>query len=400
MRFMTERKNISYKKQLGTYPEVKYCPQYDPSGYGEIRALCFDGVPFNGKKTKVFAYMGLPGKITEPAPAVVLVHGGGCHPDCEWIRKWTALGYIALAPETTGYFPAEPHTSFCESRRGLWRHLVPGDLAEDGYTAPPDNSGMKDTGIDPENRWMYHAVSQVILAHNILLKDERVDHDKIGISGISWGGVITSAAIGTDRRFAFAVPIYGSAFLAEGLSRIDEPFRLAENREWLAENRYDGLKMPIMWLCWNDDCCFSINSNSDSYIATAKHGAKTVLSMRHLMYHSHTNAYNCAESYWFADRILNGKEIPKIDCCLTAGRLSFECSEKGAEIRLFYIAGKMEYTERVKYGIKNCFMKQDWEIVNIEPDAKSIELPQNAGGFYLEFKLPDGIVLCSPFFNG
>ena len=50
---------------------------------------------------------------------------------------------------------------------------------------------------------MYNAVSQAILAHNILRADEKVDSSRIGITGISWGGVITSLAIGYDTPLCF-----------------------------------------------------------------------------------------------------------------------------------------------------------------------------------------------------
>ncbi len=54
--------------------------------------------------------------------------------------------------------------------------------------------------------WMYHAVGQTILAANALRADSRVAADKVGVTGISWGGVISSITIGWDNRFAFAVP--------------------------------------------------------------------------------------------------------------------------------------------------------------------------------------------------
>ena len=176
-----------FKEQFSIFPQLTYCPQYDPAKYEEIQAFYFEGMPLGDEKTRVFAYMGLPRNRKWPAPAVVLVHGGGCHPDCEWIRQWTERGYIALAMDTTGYFPAKEHTSFCEADRGEWQHALPEDIKTAGYTVSPDNSEMKDIHVPLKDRWMYHAVSQVILAHNILLSDSRVDADRIGISGISWG---------------------------------------------------------------------------------------------------------------------------------------------------------------------------------------------------------------------
>ena len=112
--------SISYEKQFGIYHSAEFCPQYDPDGYSRIKAFAFAGVPLNGTDTKVFAFIGIPENCRFPAPAVILVHGGGCHPDCEWMNKWIDRGYIALAMDTTGYFPAKEHTAVSEGNRGEW----------------------------------------------------------------------------------------------------------------------------------------------------------------------------------------------------------------------------------------------------------------------------------------
>ena len=139
-----------------------------------------------------------------------------------------------------------------------------------------------------ENMWMYHAVGQTILAANILRADERVDADKVGVTGISWGGVITSITIGYDNRFAFAIPIYGSGYLNESLAWMKDNFGGAETQElWLAQDNFDKVDMPVLWLCWNDDTCFSINSNSKSFLDTIKNNPETRISMINKMMHSH-----------------------------------------------------------------------------------------------------------------
>ena len=102
---------ISYEKQFMTYPSAEYCPQYDPEGYSRIKAFVYNSVPLNGTVTKVFAFIGAPERCRFPAPAVILVHGGGCHPDCEWMNRWIDRGYIALAMDTTGFFPAKENNS-------------------------------------------------------------------------------------------------------------------------------------------------------------------------------------------------------------------------------------------------------------------------------------------------
>ena len=47
----------------------------------------------------------------------------------------------------------------------------------------------------------------VILAHSLLRSWPRVDPERIGLTGISWGGYLTCIATGVDNRFKFAIPV-------------------------------------------------------------------------------------------------------------------------------------------------------------------------------------------------
>ena len=258
----------NFDKFLNTNPKVQYFPEFDPWGehngisFKGIKALAYEGADLMGKKTKVFAHIGYPENMDKKVPAMVLIHGGGGHPEDQWIKKWNERGYAAIAMDTTGYFPTKPIPFLYEGyAEGLERELVE-PFYEESYVVAPNNSGLTDSEEPIENQWMYHALAQVILAHNILRNDEKIDSDNIGVTGISWGGVITSLIIGYDLRFKFAIPIYGSGYLGEGLSGICTAlFTPKMVEKWLAEKNFDKVKIPVMWLCWNADPCFSrINS--------------------------------------------------------------------------------------------------------------------------------------------
>jgi cephalosporin-C deacetylase-like acetyl esterase len=47
---------------------------------------------------------------------------------------------------------------------------------------------------------MYHALADTMLANSLLRSLPEVDATKIGVMGVSWGGVITSTVIGLDER--------------------------------------------------------------------------------------------------------------------------------------------------------------------------------------------------------
>src|SRR5207302_1126056 len=78
----------------------------DPIRADGLRAIFFDGLPYHGKPTRVFAWLGVP--QMEPgkkAPGIVLVHGGGGTAFEKWTRLWLDRGYAAIAFDACGAIP-------------------------------------------------------------------------------------------------------------------------------------------------------------------------------------------------------------------------------------------------------------------------------------------------------
>src|SRR6267142_891688 len=71
-------------------PALSRTPSVFPASGFEapgVRALFYEGPPWKGKPTRVFAWYGAPAlKHSEKAPAMVLVHGGGGTAFDEWVR--------------------------------------------------------------------------------------------------------------------------------------------------------------------------------------------------------------------------------------------------------------------------------------------------------------------------
>lgn len=389
---------ISFDKLFDLDPEVEYFPEYKCSGKFEgIKALTYKGADYMDKPTRIFAHIGFPENTEKPVPAVVLIHGGGGHPDDNWIKRWNEEGYAAIAMSTDGYFPSKPVCLYEGSDTSAMVHKLAPPFYKEGHTLLPTNMHISDSDLPIEDQWMYQAVASVILAHNLLRSDNRVDSNRIGLCGISWGGIVASVVIGYDPRFAFAIPIYGSGYLGCGLSGLDRIFKAPGAEKWFPEKRFSDVKTPVMWLCWNDDCCFSINSNSMSYLDTKDNNTDTCLSMLHNMGHSHSCAYTPKESYWFANEITMGKSIPQVKAEYIGDTVKYSCSARVKSVRLFYITEEMSYTRREKYGLHNTFMEQDWQIIELDTKNNEAVLPENAKGKYIEFTLENGIVLTTPY---
>ncbi len=262
-----------------------------PSAPG-VKAVFFDGLPFQGKPTRVFAWLGLP-KLNpgEKAPGMVLVHGGGGTAFDEWVRLWTDRGYAAIAMDTCGQVPVGTYAKWVRDPQG----------------GPPGWGGLDQMDRAPTDQWTYHAVADAILAHSLLRSLPEVDPDRIGVTGISWGGYLTCILAGVDSRFRLAVPVYGCGFtdrhaFAPSLAQLG-PERAAQWMAWWDPSVYlPTAQMPLLWVTGSNDFAYTFNALQLSYRLPP--GPRT-LCIRLRMPHGHGGAgENPEEIRVFADSIL------------------------------------------------------------------------------------------------
>ena len=406
---------------LTAKPVVKNVTAYNPTAteWKNIKAITYDGATIDGKKTKVFAYIGFPegASASSKVPAMVLVHGGGGHAFAEWVKLWNDRGYAAIAMDTTGFFPSESGKGKAgreSDSAAMWHHGLYGEFSEAGYVNAPNNDEMRNSAGAIDKQWMYHAIASTMLAHNILEGDSRVDESKIGITGISWGGVITSLAIGYDSDYAFAIPIYGSAYLNESHAWMGPIFDGAKTKElWSAADRLNKVDFPVMWLGWSSDNCFSINSQSKSYMDTKAAGA--VLNMKVNWGHSHGQGWAPTDSFTFADSMVGKRgKLTKItqepqvkknaDGTYTA-TLKFAQDPTATKVTVTtaYIESPLSYVAPNPGSWP--LIAQTWKAVKksdckVENGTVTVTLPKKASDFYiiLSTTAPDGKYdVCSQF---
>ncbi len=363
---------------------VDECPAFNPQAYPNIKAVWIQGPKMGNHDTKFFAFIGFPegASASNPVPAVVLNHGGGGYAYASWVDIWNQKGYAAIAIGNTGYAPTVPGMPDFYSNAS-WTHTLTDDMfADDPRVLPPDNDGMYTSTGPIDRMWMYHAVSQTILANTLLRNDARVDANRVGVTGISWGGVITSIAIGYDSRFAFAVPVYGSGYLHESLSWMKQHFNATGTRElWDASLKLKEVKMPVLWLAWTNDTCFSINTNSKSFDDT-ENGVLTFLSN---MGHGHIEGWNPVEIYRFADSVVRDGE--PLTTCKTqptgVGTVSFTINRPAdadrVVARVYYLTEKMTYS--ADSHIEQSFQTKSG---SVSGDTVTVTIPEETWSYYVE----------------
>ncbi|MCA9177095.1 MAG: acetylxylan esterase [Planctomycetales bacterium] len=282
------------QKQALALGELKQAPRYEAAAGFEaangLEPIFYEGLPWQGRPTRVFAWLGLPpaAKNGKRVPGVVLVHGGGGTAFREWVEKWNAHGFAAIS------IAVEGQTDVPDPAQ-RWQRHPHGGPARAGIYADSDKPLAE--------QWMYHAVADTVLANSLLRSLPAVDAEHVGLMGISWGGVITSTVMGIDDRFAFAIPTYGCGDLSQVGNQYGRA--LGNNqmyqRVWDPLVRMNRVKMPVLWLSWTGDQHFPLDSLRSCYSAApGPHMVAMVPNMRH----GHGAGWNPEDSYAFADSIV------------------------------------------------------------------------------------------------
>lgn len=259
-----------------------------------VSSLSYEGEPYQGKPTRVFAYYAHPEKVEGKLPAMVLAHGGGGKAFKEWAQLWAERGYAALAMDLAG-------------------QGADGKRLPDG--GPPQDDGAKFRAEQLKDFWSYHAVAAVIRGASLLMSMPEVDPHRVGITGISWGGYLTCIVAGLDDRLKVAVPVYGCGFIHENSVWIPTFQKMTdEKRQQWVENfepsRYLAqCKMPMLFVNGTNDFAYPLDSYQKSYRLVKNRALCVTVNMPH----GHQAGWAPVEIGLFVDQHLrNGAPLPRI----------------------------------------------------------------------------------------
>jgi dienelactone hydrolase len=261
-----------------------------------LQKILYRNESLGGRPTRVFAYYGAPKNAPGRVPAMVLVHGGGGTAFPQWVRLWVDRGYAAVAMDLAG-------------------HGADGKRLPDGGPEQDDGAKFRDVAKGLRETWSYHAVAAVIRGVSFLGGRPEVDPNRIGITGISWGGYLTCIVAGLDDRLKLAVPVYGCGFLYDDSSWTgilkSLPDRLRQT--WI--DNFDpsvylpNCRMPILFVNGTNDQHYRMDCYQRSYRLV---GGPRTLCVTVRMPHSHQHGWAPKEIGIFADSILTGgKPLPR-----------------------------------------------------------------------------------------
>ena len=305
------------------------------SGTVTARYVWLEGLAYKGKPTKFLACYAIPKAAdSRSVPAMVCVHGGNGTAYREWVELWAKRGYAAIAMDTCGSIPVRvPGTKF--------------DWISSGIGGPRGWGGFANVNDDIKDQWPYHAVSTVVRSHSFLRAQSGVDSERIGITGLSWGGFLTCLSAAVDKRFKLAVPVYTCAFY-DTIGSAEErrkTFGDVKWRRWLdlwdPKHYIPEIDMPIMWLSGTNDRSFPYGSLRKTFDLV-----KTPLDIviRPRMPHGHTAGWSPKEILAYADSFFrNGLKLPKVSAPVAAGNTAVARFESG-EGFMVPVTAELHYT--------------------------------------------------------
>ena len=351
--------------------------------YEDLRGFFYEGLPYHGKPTRVFAWMGFPkdASAEHPVPGIVLVHGGGGTAFPDWIKLWTDMGFAAIAMDNCGGTPC-------------WRpslHHNP-EWPRHEWSGPGGWGNRDNKEANLEDQWPFHAIGAVLNAFELLRSCPQVDADRIGVTGISWGGYLTCLAASLEERFRFAIPVYGCGGFDTPMSTLLRSFtheqRTAWFKAWDPDLYLGESNVPFLWLTDAEDSAFPLHLWCHSSSLTRN--PLTRRSLRIDYVHDHTISWKSKTIPAFANGCLEGTVFPNLAEPAIAGNVITCAWTSGDSAPL---SANLAYTRADGY-----WADRRWRVAsaNIEGNTLTAELSPGTRAAFFQLRTADGCLWTSP----
>jgi cephalosporin-C deacetylase-like acetyl esterase len=224
--------------------------KYD-RGRIRVEEIYYQSRSFKRKPVKIFGYFAYPRVPDGKLPAILLSHGGGGTASLPRAVAWATRGYAVLAIDLPG--------------KGENR---PGSRS----TGPDMNVPiLLRTQPDPSYNYLVHAVAAARNGITYLTHRKEVDPERIGMIGLSWGGVLTLLTNGQDCRLKAAVNVFGAGYIPEGCTWENRFAAMSayDKERWYTyidpKNFLASQHAPILFITGTNDHCYYLPTFQKSY---------------------------------------------------------------------------------------------------------------------------------------
>lgn len=317
--------------------------------------------------TWAYCLVGIPANASEEnkVPGIVLVHGGGGTAYQQWVNFWVGRGYAAIAIDTEGTMPNEK-TAMNNSNRSISIKSPHGPL----------NMEYSDIEKPIEEQWSYHAIADVIVANSFLRSFKEVDINRIGLTGISYGGFLTWQTIAYDDRYLFAAPVYLSPCQEDTDNRWGKEIMVGKVAEY-----WDDISIikenptPILYVNSNVDIAASVEATTEA----VKQKPNSYMTLLNGFKHGHDlGGLEVEEIYVFADYF----------CFDKPGLIKFKTQPAGfdPEVEIEIPKGVKAVSAWAFYATTDVLDTDTvWYMIPADMDGNKItvSLPGNAISYYI-----------------
>lgn len=264
---------------------------------GRIRVeeIYYFSRPYKREPVKIFGYFCYPISRREKLPAILLSHGGGGTASLTRAVSWASRGYAVLAIDLPGKG---------ENRAGS------------RSTGPDMNvSILLRTQPDLSYNYLIHAVAAARNGITYLSNRKEVDPGRIGMIGLSWGGVLTLLTNGQDQRLRAAVNVFGAGYIPEGCTWKDVFSSMPAFDKELWDNYLDPKNFlatqhaPILFITGTNDHCYYLPIFQKSYEEVK--AQKSIWLIPNLRHKFLASALSPA-LVWLDQRLKKGGTFPKL----------------------------------------------------------------------------------------
>jgi len=290
---------------------------------------------FKGAPSRVAAFYAFP-KGGSKLPAVLEMHGGGQSASSDAVMQWARRGYAAMSLNWggnrlnfgrsnvtlkwggTGMNSGRSNVTY-EGPQTDWGNLDathPPQRDKINHFAGPllPNEYTLDAVESPRNSNWFVVLTAARRAITFLQQQPEVDPARIGATGHSMGGKLTTNLAGIDKRIKAAVPSCGGsgdllesqADLPGGLKSKVDPLKLA----CISDNAYIPLiTCPTLWLSPTNDFHAHIDNMAWNWRNVADERLR--LSIAPHLNHRHTEEHVITQHLWFEEHLKGALKLPQ-----------------------------------------------------------------------------------------
>ena len=281
---------------------------------GEVtcRYVVFTIGTFKGKVSRIAAFYAFPTGAKEKLPGLLDLHGGGQKASLTVVVFQAKNGYAGLSINwggnpMEGMKEGEPNTD--------WGALDATQRHNDHYgTMKPDDKTL-DAVESPRNNNWFLLVLAARRGLTFLEQQPEVDPQRLGVTGHSMGGKLTTDLAGIDARVKAAVPSCGGSGSAPGTISGMPGSGLRGGESALHLQTIDDIayipriRCPILYLSPTNDFAGPLDNMAENWKRIGSQDVRYAISPH--FNHRHVAEFSVSQYLWLEQHLKGGPALPK-----------------------------------------------------------------------------------------